>query len=89
MEDRQHEAQVDRHRGLPGEQRLDALLEREVPRVDLVVEGDHLVRQLRISFAQRVHRAAERPEHELGLLLQGRLERVQLLLERRARYGHR
>ncbi len=88
VEDCQHEAEVERHRGLSREQRLDALLEREVTRVDLVVERDHLVRQLRISFAQRVHRAAERPEHELGLLLQGRLEGVQLLLERRARHRH-
>ena len=67
---------------------IDALLEREIARVDFVVERDHLVRQLRISFAQRVHRAAERPEHELGLLLQGGLERVQLFLERRARHDY-
>ena len=88
VEDRQHEPKVDRDRCLPGEERLDALLEREVARVHLVVERDHLVRELRVPLAQRVHRAAKRAEHELGLLLEGRLERVELLLERRARYGH-
>ena len=74
MEDRQHEPEVDRDRRLPGEQRLDALLEREVARVHLVVERDHLVGELSSALAQRVHRAAERAEHELRLLLEGRLE---------------
>ena len=64
------------------------LLEREIARVDLVVEGDDLVGELRVALAQRVHRAAERAEDELGLLLEARLERVELFLERRAERRH-
>ena len=82
MEDRQHEPQVDRHGRLPRQERLDALLECEVTRVHLVVERDHLVRELGVALAERVHRAPERAEDELRLLLERRLERVQLLLER-------
>ena len=52
MEDREHEPQVDRDRSLPREQRLDALLDREVGLVDLVVEGDDLVGELDVWSAR-------------------------------------
>ena len=54
VEDREHEAQVDGDRRLAGEERLDALLDREVGGVDLVVEGDHLVGQLDVGLQERV-----------------------------------
>ena len=41
-----------RDRRLPREQRLDALLDREVALVDLVVEGDHLVGELVVALAR-------------------------------------
>ena len=50
VEDGEHEPQVDGDRRLPGEERLDALLDREVGLVDLVVEGDHLVGQLDVRL---------------------------------------
>ena len=49
VQHRQHEAQVDRHRRLQREQALDALLQRVVAVVDLVVEGDHLVGQVDVA----------------------------------------
>jgi hypothetical protein len=52
VQDREHEPQVDGDRRLAREQRLDALLEREVARIDVVVERDHLVRELG-SFSRR------------------------------------
>ena len=71
-------------RGLAREQRLDRLLEREVPRVDLVVERDHLVGQLGVVLAERIDRAPERAENEVALLEQRRLQSVHLLLQRHA-----
>ena len=50
--------------------------------VDLVVERDHLVGELGVALAQGVDRATNGAQHELALLLEGRLERVELLLER-------
>ena len=82
MQHREDEAQVDRDRRLPGEQGLDRLLDLEVAPVDLVVEGDHLVRQLGVCLAERVERAAQRAEDELALLEQARLESVEIFLER-------
>ena len=82
MQQREHEPEVGRHRRLPGEQQLDSLRDREVLPVDVVVEGDHLVGELEILRADRLDRAAQRPQHEVGLRPQRRLERVQLLLER-------
>jgi len=80
-QDREHEAKVDRDRRLPGEQRLHTLLDREVAPVDVVVERDHLVGELDVLALERVHRAAERAEDERALLLHGRLEARELLLE--------
>ena len=78
---REHEAQVAGDRRLAREQRLDALLDREVALVDLVVEGDHLVGELRVLLHERVERAAQRAQDEVALLLQRRLDLVELLLE--------
>jgi hypothetical protein len=82
VEDREHEAQVDRHGSLAREQRLDALLDAEVGPVDLVVERDHLVGQLDVGLQEGVQGAAERPEDVCALLLERRLELIQLFLER-------
>ena len=82
MQDREHEPQVDRDRRLPREQRLDPLLDREVLRVDLVVERDHLVGELGVllraarSSAPRSERRTSSPSS-----CSDRLEAVELLLE--------
>ena len=80
---REHEPQVARDRRLPREQRLHALLDREVAAVDLVVEADHLVGELVVAARERVQRRAQRAEDEVALLLERRLELLELVLERR------
>ena len=82
MQDREHEPEVARDRRLAGEQPFDSLLEHEIARVDLVVEGDHLVGELDVLAAERAHRPAQRADDELGLFLEIRLEPVELFLER-------
>ena len=81
MEDREHEAKVACDRRLPREQQLYALFDREVARVDVVVECDHLVSELVVTLLERVDRAAQCAQHELPLLLQRRLEQVELFLK--------
>ena len=82
MQHREHEPQVDRDRRLPREQRLDALLEREVAGIDVVVEGDHLVRELGIVLAKRVDRPAHGAQDEVTFFEQRRLQSVHLFLQR-------
>ena len=74
-------AEVDGNRRLAGQQRLDALLDRDVAAVDLVVEADHLVGELLVAPRERVQRRAERAQDEVALLLQRRLELRELLGE--------
>ena len=81
VQHRQHEPKVGRDRRLPGEQRLDPLLDREVGVVDLVVEGDHLVGQLEVLLDERLRRRLHRSHDELALLLERRLEVGELLVE--------
>ena len=81
VEHREDEPQVGRDRRLPREQLLDALLDREVARVDLVVERDHLVGELLVLLHERVERAAQRAQHERALLVHRRLELVEIFLE--------
>ena len=81
VEDGEHEPEVGRDRRLLGEHLLDVLLDAVVARVDLVVEADHLVAELDVAPLQGVHRAAHRAEHDLALLLQARLESVEVGLE--------
>ena len=69
-------------RGLAREQELDLLLDREVLRVDVVVERDHLVGELEVLRAHGFDRRAQRAEHQLTFEAERRLERLQLLLER-------
>ena len=83
MQHREHEAQVARDGRLPREQRLDSLLDLEVEPVDVVVERDHLVGELEVALGERVERAAEHAEHERALLLEARLELLELVLEGR------
>ena len=65
MQHREQQAQVARDRRLEREQRLDRALDVEEKAVDLVVEGDDLVRELLVLRDQRVHGPAERPEDEV------------------------
>ena len=81
MEHREHEAEVRRDGRLSGEQILDALFDREVAGVDLVVEGDHLVRELLVLLHQRVEGAAQRAQRERSLLVDRRFELVEIFLE--------
>ncbi len=81
MEHGEHEPEIDGDGRLAGEQGLDALREREVSPVDLVVEGDHLVSELGVLLAERAQRPAQRPENQLRLLLKHRLELIELFLE--------
>src|SRR5919201_66160 len=78
VQDREDEPQIGRDRGLPREQRLDLLLDLEVEAVHVVVERDHLVGQLEVALREGVERTAERPQDERTLLLQARLELVEL-----------
>ena len=60
VQERKYKPQVAGDRRLLREQRLDAALDVEVDRVDLVVERDHLIGELRVLLPERVHRAAQR-----------------------------
>ena len=82
LEQREHETQVGCDGGLAREQELDPLLDREVLRVDVVVERDHLVGELEVLRAHGFDRRAQRAEHQLTFEAERRLERLQLLLER-------
>ena len=81
---REHEPQVGGDRRLAREQRLHALLDRDVAAVDLVVEADHLVGELLVAAGERVQRRAQRAQDEVAFFLQRRLELRELLGERRA-----
>jgi hypothetical protein len=83
VEDREHEAQVARDRRLAGEQGLDPLLDADVSVVDVVVERDHFIRELVVALLERVERSAQRAQDERALLLERRLEQVELVLEGR------
>ena len=86
MQDREHEPEIGRDRGLLREQLLDRLLDPVVAGVDLVVERDDLVAELGVLRGENVDGAAQRPQDERALLLQGRLERVEAGLELDARH---
>jgi len=87
VQDCEDKSQVDRDRRLACEQLLDALADREVAIVDLVVEGDHLVGELGILLLERVQRPAQGAQDQRGFLLEVRLEAIQLLLERESHTG--
>jgi polyphosphate kinase-like protein len=89
MQHRQHEPQVDGDRRLPREQRLDPFLDLEVAFVDLVVEGDHLVSELRVGRLDSVHRRPQRAQDKVALFLEGRLDLLELLLEGDPHLSHR
>src|SRR5262249_25120803 len=80
-QNREHQAEVDRDRRLTREQRLHALLDPGVADVDLVVEPDHLVGELVVAAGERVQCRAQDAEDERALLLQIRLEALQLLVK--------
>ena len=73
--------------GLAGRAAARFLADFEVPRVDLVVERDHLFGKLGVLLLERVQRALERSEDELALLLQVCFKAVEVLLEGRASYS--
>ncbi len=82
MDHRQQQPQVARDRRLEGEQRLDLVLDGEEVAVDLVVEGDHLVRELAIPLLERAHRAADGAEDALPHLLELRLDLLECGVDR-------
>jgi hypothetical protein len=85
--DAQHgedEPEVGGDRRLARQERLGALLDREVAPVDLVVERDHGVGSLRVASGERLDGAPQRLEHPRALVLQLRLERGELLLQGQA-----
>ena len=84
VKNREHQTKVARHRSLPGEQRLDAFLDRDVARVDVVVEGDHLIGKLVVALVERVDSPAERAQHERSLFLQCRFQEIEVVLECRS-----
>ena len=81
-QDREDEPEVARDGRLPGEQRLHALFDPDVAPVDLVVEADHLVRELVVAARESVERRAQDAQDERALLLDRRLELLQLVVER-------
>ena len=85
VEERGHQAQVARHRGLEREQRQDPLVHLEVAPVDAVVVGDHHARQLDVLVLHGLERAVERRGHHVEAAEALPLELGQLLLEVRAR----
>ena len=80
-EHREHEAEIDGDGRLARQQRLDASLDLDVPPVDLVVEGDHLVRELRVASGKCVECRSESTKDEIALLLEAGLELRQLFGE--------
>ena len=84
VENCEHEAEIGGHGRLPGEEELDPLLDPHVALVDVVVEGDHLVRELLVALLECVDRTAEGAQDKRPLLLQRRLEQGELVLERRS-----
>ena len=83
MQDREHEPEVGRDRRLAREQVLDALLDREVAGVHLVVEADHFLGELGVAVLERGERRAERAQHEVAFRLEIALHRGQLLVKAR------
>ena len=58
-----------------------ALLDLDVVAVDVVVEGDHVVRELDVALAEGVQGATQHAQDELALFLEARFELVELCLE--------
>jgi hypothetical protein len=81
VEERKDEAEVARHGCLTSQDDLDVSLDRQVVRVDLVVEGDDLVAELDVLCSERIDGAADAAEHDHSHLLELRFERVQLGLK--------
>jgi len=75
------EAQVAGHRGLPREQREDALVDLQVAPVEPVVVGDHHPRELHVLAGQRVECAVELLGHDVDRAERLTLELRQLLVE--------
>ncbi len=82
LQDCEHETQIARDRSLARQQKLDSLLDLEVLRVDVVVEGDHLVGKLEVLRDDHFDRAAERTEDELAFHAKRGLQLVELFLKR-------
>jgi hypothetical protein len=71
VQNREHEAQIARDGRLAREEKLDPLLGTQVGVVDVVVERDHLGRQLAVASHKRLDCSAQRAEDELRLLVDG------------------
>ena len=81
MQHRKDEPEVGRDGSLARQKLLDALLDREVLAVDLVIEGDDLLGQLDVLAPERAHGSAQRANDESGLALERLLELGKLLLK--------
>jgi hypothetical protein len=81
VQDREGQSQVHRHRRLAGQQRLHAVLDLQVDVVHLVVEGDHPVGEGDVALLDRLQRPPQRAQREPPLVLEGRLQPVELILE--------
>src|SRR6266508_244197 len=81
VEDREDEAQIACDRRLTRKQQLYALFYPHVALVDVVVECDHLVGELLVALLEGLDRTAQGAQHQLTLLLQRRLEEVELFLK--------
>jgi hypothetical protein len=66
---------------LSGEEILDLPVDLEIALVDLVVERDDLVGQLDVLVLERIDGSPYRSEHEASLLVQARLQLVELAVE--------
>ncbi len=84
MENREHEAQIACNRRLECKERLDRALDIEEQAVDLVVEGDHLVGELRVALLQRPHGSTNHGQDPLALLLEMGLDPVESFVDRHA-----
>jgi hypothetical protein len=81
VEERENEAQIGGHRGLTCQDQLNLGLDRHVPVVDLVIEGDDLVAQLDVLRAESIDCTANGAQDDLTRLLEARLEAVQVGLQ--------
>ena len=79
VEDGERKSEIAGDGGLKGERLLEELLDPVIARVDLVVEGDHLVTQVCVLGFESVESAAQRAEDDLALLLEARLQALQAL----------
>ena len=80
-EERGHQPQVARHRGLPREHREDAVAHLRVARVDEIVVPRDQVRELAVLLVERLRGPVEHRNHQVERVEYEDLEALELLLE--------